>query len=64
MTRLEKVLKMIIKEKGGVVPDLDLRSGRRGERAKRPFAPSAEVDAVIAQRSLVLRAKAKAIKGE
>ena len=64
VTRLEKVLKMIIKAQGGVVPDVDLRSGRRGARAKRPFVPNKEVGVAMVQRSKQLRATAKAMKSE
>ena len=64
VARLGGVVQAINKAQGGVVSEINLRSGWRGQRAKRPLVANSPVRAAIIQRGTELRVKAKAMKGE
>ena len=64
VARLGGVVQAINKAQGGVVSDINLRSGWRGQRAKRPLVASSPIRAAMKQRGSGLRAGAQAMEGE
>lgn len=45
--RIPATVTKIIEHRGGIVPDEDIRHGRRGQRAKRPVKLHPEAEAAV-----------------